>query len=248
MSTDAATRLPATATPARRAVFITLRVLVAAAILAALVVTFTGSSADWTAAGYPDRATLVTNFWSYFTVDSNVGSVVVLLIGAVLLVRGQVPDPGWFSILRASVVAYMTVTGVVYNLLLRGVSVSGAAQDVQWTNEVLHVVGPIYLVLDWLLAPGRRPIEWKRLAVILTFPLVWTIYSLVRGPFVYDQVRVRDSWYPYPFLDPTVSANGYLSVAFYVIMITVLFGVVGSLIVWISRRGTNPTPSGILAE
>jgi len=64
MSTDAATRLPSTATPARRAVLITLRVLVAAAILAALVVTFTGSSADWTAAGYPDRATLVTNFWS----------------------------------------------------------------------------------------------------------------------------------------------------------------------------------------
>ena len=240
MTTDAVSRSATSHTPARRAVFIVARLLVAAAIIAALAVTFAGSWADWTSVGYPDLGTLVTNFWSYFTVESNAIAAVVLLIGVVVLARGRVSDPNWYGILRGCTVVFMAVTGVVYNLLLRGVAVSGAAEDPHpWTNEVLHVVGPIYLVLDWLLAPGRRPLEWKRLAVILSFPLVWVVYTLVRGPLVYDQVRAQDAWYPYPFLNPGLSPNGYLSVTFYVILTAVVFGAVGSLVIWVSRRGAS---------
>ena len=252
MSTDAVTRSPETVSFARRAAFIALRLLVAGAIVAALVVTFSSSSAAWNTAGYPDRATLITNFWSFFTVESNAGAAVVLTIGAILLLTSKNPavaDPRWYNLLRACIATYMTITGIVYNLLLRGVAVSGAAEDPHpWTNEVLHVIGPIYLVLDWVLAPGRRPVPWKRIAVILALPLAWTVYTLLRGPLVFDQVRERETWYPYPFLDPSLSANGYLSVGFYVIMITILFGVVGSLVVWVSRRGIPRSNSGILAE
>ena len=237
MSPDAETRSRPAERSLRRAVFIVTRLLVAATIVAALVTTFSGSWSDWTRAGYPDLGTLVTNFWSYFTVESNAAAAVVLLAGAILLIRGRSNDPAWFTLLRGCVVAYMTVTGIVYNLLLRGVPVSGAAlEPFAWTNEVLHVLGPVYLILDWLLAPGRRPLQWNRIAVILTFPLVWVVYSLVRGPLVYDQVLVRQTWYPYPFLNPALSQNGYLSVAFYVILISVVFGGVGALVIWISRR------------
>ena len=63
--------------------------------------------------------------------------------------------------LRASVTSYMAVTGIVYNMLLRGVNVSEGSV-LPWSNEVLHVVGPLLMVIDWLFAPGRRrPIEWK---------------------------------------------------------------------------------------
>ena len=242
MRTDAVSESATSPTPARRVVFIVARLLVAALLIAALAVTFAGSWADWTSAGYPDLGTLVTNFWSYFTVESNAIAAVVLLIGVVILARGNPTDPNWYAVLRGCAVVFMTVTGIVYNLLLRGVAVSGAAEDPHpWTNEVLHVVGPIYLVLDWLLAPGRRPLEWKRLAIILSLPLVWVVYTLVRGPLVYDQVRVQASWYPYPFLNPALSPNGYLSVTFYVILIAVVFGAVGALVIWISRRGQRTT-------
>ena len=173
----------------------------------------------------------------------------VLLIGAVLLIRGQVRDPGWFSILRASVVAYMTVTGVVYNLLLRGVSVSGAAQDVQWTNEVLHVVGPILMVVDWLFAPGRRRLEWRHIWIVVIFPIAWAVYTKIRGPFVDDPTLATlnpdyaGGWYPYPFLNPANSELGYVSVAFYVVLIAAVIGGVGAAIIWVSRRGRWPLPT-----
>jgi len=58
----------------------------------------------------------------------------------------------------------------------------------------------------------------------------------VRGPFVVDQVFGNDFWYPYPFLNPNASANGYLSVVFYVVLIAAVIGLVAAGVLWISRR------------
>jgi hypothetical protein len=218
-----------------RVVFIVLRLFVAIAGVAAIVATFINSSAQWEAAGYKDRATLVINFFSYFTIESNIVAAVTMFLGVILLAR-QVGDPGWYGGLRAAAVTYMVITGLVYNLLLRGITVTGAGEGIQWTNEVLHAAVPIYLVIDWFFAPGRRRMEWRHLWLILIYPIVWVAYTLIRGPFVVDQVNDVQGWYPYPFLNPVTSANGYASVAFYVILIAVLFGVVAAGVIWVSRR------------
>ena len=218
-----------------RVIFIVLRVAVAIAIAAATTTTYVVAAAEWDRAGYADRATLITNFWSYFTILSNVSAVIVLLIGAWVLLRGG-DDPGWFSVLRASVVTYMAVTGIVYNLLLRGIAVTGAGEGQAWTNEVMHVIGPLYLVLDWLFAPGRRAIDWRHVWTVLAFPILWVVYTLIRGPLVYDQVKVQWTWYPYPFLNPANSQTGYFSVAFYVVLIAAVFGLVAAGVIWVSRR------------
>jgi hypothetical protein len=218
-----------------RILFIVLRIAMAAAIIAAIITTYVNASAQWNVAGYADRTTLIVNFFSYFTIESNIFAAVVLLIGAVVLVRGA-DDPGWYAGLRAAAVTYMTITGLVYNLLLRGIPVTGAGEGAAWTNEVLHLIGPIYLVVDWFFAPGRRRLEWRHLWYILIFPIAWVAYTLIRAPFVFDQVKDVQGWYPYPFLNPAISANGYLSVAFYVIMIAVMFSVVAAGVIWVSRR------------
>ena len=41
----------------------------------------------------------------------------------------------------------MVVTGVVYNLLLRGI-VLDQGTTVPWSNEVMHLVGPAFMLLD----------------------------------------------------------------------------------------------------
>ncbi|MFF2369077.1 Pr6Pr family membrane protein [Agromyces sp. NPDC058110] len=220
-----------------------LRVAVAVAIIAAIVVTYQGSSGFWRAEAFEDLVTLNVNFFSYFTIESNLLATVVLLIGAGLAVAGRLPDPGWFAVLRACATTYMAITGIVYNLLLRGIPVTGGGDSQPWTNEVMHVVAPVFLVLDWLLAPGRRRLEWSRIWVILAFPIVWVAYTLLRGPLVFDQVKAVQSWYPYPFLNPAVQANGYLGVAFWVVVISCAFAAVASLVVWVSRLG-RPTPEG----
>lgn len=193
-------------------------------------------------------AGLVANFFSFFTIDSNVLGVVVLGIGAVLLIVRKGDDPGWFTGLRAASVTYLVTTGVVYNLLLRNISLAQGT-TVGWSNEVLHVIAPAYLLIDWLFAPGRTPLRLRAVWGIAVFPILWAVYTLIRAPFAADPVSGKSPWYPYPFLNPQTSPNGYLSVAFYVVLIAVVILAAGYGIVWISRRwrGGRPLPDAAAA-
>jgi len=214
------------------------RLLMAALSIAAIVAQF-ASSANTLASKGGNVGAFVVNFFSFFTIDSNVLYVVVLLIGAVLLFGRSGDDPDWFTVLRAVAVTYMATTGIVYNLLLRNIPLPQGT-TVEWSNEVLHVVGPVYLVLDWFFAPGRTALRTQALWWIVSFPIVWAIYTLIRGPFAADPGTGLMPWYPYPFLNPSTSRNGYLSVSFYVILIAVVILVVGIGVVWVSRRVRRP--------
>jgi len=218
-----------------RVLFIVVRIAAAAAGIAAIVGQLITTYNVWTALGIQNRGALFVNFFSFFTIDSNVAAVVVFAVGALLLIRNQ-SDPRWFALLRASAVTYMTVTLVVYNLLLRGIELPQGT-TLAWSNEILHVVAPLLIVLDWFFAPGRRRLEWKDLRVIIAFPIVWVIYTLIRGPLAYNETAHKPTWYPYPFLDPSLSPEGYWSVLFYVILIAGAIIGTGAGVIWVSRKG-----------
>jgi hypothetical protein len=219
-----------------RILFAALRAAVAIAIVAAIVGQLMTSLAFWSDRGVTNIGSNVVNFFSFFTIESNVAAVAVLAVGAGLLATRSGDDPEWFQVTRAAVVSYMVVTGVVYNLLLRGIELPQGA-TLGWSNEIVHAVAPAYLLLDWILAPGRRAIPARRIGTILVYPLVWVVYTLVRAPFVTDQVYNTDYWYPYPFLNPNSSAQGYISVAFYVVLIAAVIGLTAAGVLWLSRRG-----------
>ena len=172
--------------------------------------------------GEHHTGTVLVNFFSYFTIDSNTLTVVVLLVGAVRLARRATGDSHALTVARAAVTTFMVITGVVYNLLLRHIDLPQGA-TVGWSNEILHVVAPAYVVLDWLLAPGRSRLHTKDALLVLAFPLAWTAYTLLRGPFASDPFNGTDFWYPYPFLNPVTASGGYAEVAAYVAGITVVF-------------------------
>ena len=218
-----------------RPLVIVLRVLIAAAVIIAIVGQLSLSLSNWRDAGIDNPIVQVVNFFSFFTIESNVLTVVVALLGAWFLIRGDHTDRGWYLGLRAATVTYMATTGIVYNLLLRGIELPQGT-TLGWSNEILHVVAPAYMVLDWLFAPGRRPMAWKSVWPILIFPLAWGIYTLVRGPLTFDAVTGRSYWYPYPFLNPNTSPQGYVSVAFYIVLIAAVIGLVGIGVVWLSTK------------
>ena len=221
-----------------RIVFAIGRAAIAIAIVAAVVGQLNTSLAYWPAHGVTNIALSIANFFSFFTIQSNVATVAVTAIGAYLLATNTRPNPAWFNTLYAAVATYMIVTGVVYNLLLRGVELPQGT-TVPWSNEVLHVIACVWMLLDWLLAPGRSPIVSRDLWKVLVFPIVWVIYTLIRGPLTPDQMQDKTYWYPYPFLNPNLSPNGYLSVAFYIILIAVVIGITAAGVVWISRRSAK---------
>lgn len=218
-----------------RILFALLRLIFGVAIIVATVAQLVASSGFWTRVGITDLSGPYTNFFSFFTIDSNLLSAIVLLIGAVILAIRKGADPDWFSTARACAVSYMVVTGIVYNLLLRGIPLAQGV-TVEWSNEILHVIGPAYLLIDWLFAPGRTALPMKRIWVVLAFPIVWVFYTMIRGPIANDPVRKHEYWYPYPFLDPNNSPEGYATVAFYIILIAAVIGLVASGVIWIARR------------
>jgi hypothetical protein len=208
------------------------RILVAALIVLAVVAQLQNSFGYWRSHGL-DVGFQLANFFSFFTIEANVASVVVLLVGAIYAFARR-SDPRWYLLFRVIVVTYMGVTGVVYNLLLRGVELPQGV-TVEWSNEVLHVVACAYLVLDWIFAPGRVPLNWRSLRAIVIFPLVWVAYTLIRAPFTVD-VNKGKPWYPYPFLNPSLANEGYFSVFFYVVLIAGVVCGVGAAAIWVSRR------------
>ena len=156
----------------------------------------------------------IVNFFSYFTILSNLLAVVSLVGGAL---RGdRAPSRAW-DLLRGQAVVMMTVTLVVYALLLADVDVN---LDDQWVNVTVHRLFPIVVIIDWLIDPPVEPVSIRGSLVWLAFPLVWTGYTLVRGALV--------GWYPYPFLDPT--EGGYGTVAAYIVGI-LIFGAIVSAVV-----------------
>lgn len=210
-----ATREPATV--ARR-VFGVLRLIAGAAVLTAIVTQI----ADQIAA----EAFVPEEYFSYFTVQSSLINVVVLFVGAALALSRRA-DPELFTAIRMSTVAYAVVTCVVYNLLLRNLPDDGFV-GLQWPGELLHVWVPIFIVVEWVAAPGRAVLGWTRIWTAIAFPLAWLAFTLVRG--------VLTRWYPYPFLDPD-GPDGPVSVIAYVVAISASIIAVACIAIAISRVG-----------
>ena len=134
------------------------------------------------------------NFFSYFTVESNLFAVVIFLMSAQAIATKRQDKE--LESLRGAATFYMLTTGVIYNLFLTGV---GVHTPLPWVNFVLHNLFPLVVLLDWLYDRPRRTFEPKSSLIWLSFPLVYAVYTLVRGHFTH--------WYPYPFID--VAKHGY---------------------------------------
>jgi len=225
-------------------------VLAAAAIIAQLIRTLEIAHAATTEWG-AHLPTVVANFFSFFTIESNVLAVVALACGGfwALAHRGTTAEPRWLAILLMCTSTYMIVTGVVYNLLLRGIELPQGS-TVGWSNEVLHVVIPIILLADVLFAPRRRALGWGAVGIAAIFPIVWVIYTMIRANLVIAPASGKPSWYPYPFLDPA-QPGGYGAVVLYVLLIAAIIIGAAALVVWVGRLRavvSDSTADAVIAE
>ena len=211
-----------------------LRLLAAAAGVAAIVGQLVRTLSISASNGWPLVLTAV-DFFSFFTILSNLGAAIALTTGAILIWRGSRVDPAWFATLLAAVSTYMLITGIVYNALLRNIPLPQGS-TVPWSNEILHVWAPLFILLDVFFGPLRRRLSWRALWTIIAFPIVWVIYTLVRGPLVTDFRTGNPWWYPYPFLNPNLQPWGYGGVALYVVGIAAGILVLAAGVIWVGRR------------
>ena len=181
--------------------------------------------------------TVVANFLSFFTIQSNLAAAVVLAIAAIWTWgtgRDADVEPRGLAVALVCVSTYMIVTGIVYNTLLRSVALDQGV-TVPWSNEVLHVVVPVILLLDVVFAPRRRAVSWAAVWIVVIYPIAWAVYTLIRAPFIVAPATGSAYWYPYPFLDPHLVAGGYLGVTGYIVGIAIAIVGVGLLVIWTGR-------------
>jgi hypothetical protein len=175
------------------------------------------------AAANSERTGSVANFLSFFTIESNILTVVVLLVGGALDPRST----RW-AYFRGAVTLYMVITGIVYAALLSDIPVGLSSP---WINRALHQILPLVVLVDWLFRPPWPRVSAGRALAWLAFPLAYFAYSLIRGPFA--------DWYPYPFLDPR--PHGYDHVVGYALVLAVGMAV---LALAVRRVGAQRLESG----
>jgi hypothetical protein len=165
------------------------------------------------------------NFFSFFTIESNLLAIVVLLVGGLF----DPPSERW-AYVRGAATLYMVITGIVYAALLANQEVGLAAP---WVNSAMHQVTPVVLLVDWVCFPPWPRVSYRTALYWLAFPLIYFAYSLSRGAAV--------DWYPYPFLNPH-HPGGYGRVALYAIVLAVVMALLALLVNAIGRWGRRRHP------
>lgn len=159
------------------------------------------------------------NFFSFFTIESNIFAAAVFLLSAFAIAGGK--QAGHITMLRGAATLYMVTTGVVFAVLLAGIE-GVVLTAVPWDNIVLHYIMPIAVLADWIVDPPKKRIGFRRALLWMVFPLIYVAYSMLRGPLV--------GWYPYPFLDPATNGYGGVAVVSVGIVATVL------VMIWLLTR------------
>ena len=169
------------------------------------------------------------NFFSFFTIESNLFIAVIFALSACGYWRKR--PVKHITALRGAAALYMVTTGLVYVTLLTGLQES-LNTNVPWVNFVLHYFIPVVALIDWLVdRPASANLSYKVVFAWLAFPIAWLAYSVVRGPLV--------GWYPYPFLDPN-TGGGSLEVIIVCAGISILMGGMGALLVWLGTVRLSP--------
>lgn len=157
-------------------------------------------------------------FFSYFTILSNLGVIAVCVAAA--LQRGA-----WWQSPRArgAVALAIGVTGLVYVTVLAGL---WQPQGLQWwVDNALHRVVPVLYLAWWALGVAHGRLGWRDALWWLLFPLGYVAWVFLRGSVVHE--------YPYPFLD--LALHGVAGVIRNALMVTLVFMVIGALLVGVDR-------------
>ncbi len=185
----------ATARPSRhvfntaRAWHLAVVVVIAASIAIQLVLLLTGGAdANSGETGQSaDVGTRLVRLFLFFTIDSNIVVLIVSLLLALSPTRGGF----WWEALRLNALLAITVTGVVYALLLApNIHLDGWAQA---TMIGLHAISPLGFVGAWLVLGPRPRFRLATIPAAFILPAAWIIVTFVHGAIA--------DWYPYPFLD-----------------------------------------------
>jgi hypothetical protein len=178
---------------------------------------------------HPMRFTSIVNFFSYFTILSNILCALVTTFAA-LAPRSS---PGRFFArpgVATSVALYIGVTGLIYFFVLRHLWKPIGFQYA--ADAGLHYLMPPLFFIYWLAFVPKGTLRIADVLPMLIFPLAYGAYALIRGAITMA-VYPTAVWYPYPFL--SVVDLGYPRTLLNMLGVTVVFAILGLVLIAIDR-------------
>ena len=193
-----------------RAFFGVTSALVTFGLALQLALSITAESGAGSFESTPDR---IANFFSFFTVLSNIAVAVTTGLLAVRLDRRST----LFRTLRLDALVGIAVTGVVFHLTLAQLQELTGWSAV--ADFLLHTASPVVCVLGWALFGPRGHLSRRVVLLAVAAPVCWLAYALIRGELVQD--RFGKDYYAYPFMN--VPEHGYPVVLVNVSLVALLF-------------------------
>lgn len=169
-------------------------------------------------------AETILRYFGFFTILTN------LLVAISLSYLVLAPDsrPGRFfakATTLTAITVYIVVVGLVYNAVLRFLWAPQGLQKL--VDEFLHSIIPVLFLLYWMIYVPKRHLQWRLLWGWLVYPLVYCIYTLLRG--------TASGFYPYPFMN--VTGLGYPVVLRNCLYVTLLFLFFSVLFIGLGKLG-----------
>ncbi len=159
---------------------------------------------------------------SYFTMLTNI------LVALAMTLPWLAPRSKWGAFftrpsVRTAIASYIIVVSAVYYTVLRKLWHPQGWPLV--TDNIEHGIVPVLYGLDWLLFVPKQGLSAKSVLWWLIYPVCYAAYSLLHGAL--------SGFYPYPFLD--VTKLGYELVLQNMGLLTMIFAVLGLVLVGIAR-------------
>ena len=164
-------------------------------------------------AGLAAAVSRVADTLSYFTIWSNL----VVAVAMTLIALAPDKDTVWRRALHLDSLLMITVTAIVYALLLApSTTVTGWSI---FTNPLQHIAVPAVTVIVWLVWGPRVRLTVPVALTALVVPVGWIVFMLIRGAIV--------DAYPYGFVN--VATLGWGSVLATLAAILAFGAVVGAV-------------------
>jgi hypothetical protein len=176
---------------------------------------YPSQSTDASQIGYANAAGMAgalgrtIDWFGYFTIWSNILDGVVLTLLAINPHR----DSPRLRVLRIDTLMMISITGIVYAAIIAPYVTNRGWEHV--SNALLHQITPIVTIIVFIVAGPRGWFEPKKIFAALIIPIVYVIYTLLRGAVI--------GAYPYSFFN--VAKYGYTAVLINVVAIAI-FGLV----------------------
>jgi len=170
----------------------------------------------------------------YFTNQSGLMLAVLMTWGAwaaagragLVPARWRAPEPvAWFA---GAVTLYLAITGLIAHFVLDPPDPNLAATFLGLTSaQIEHQITPVAAVVDFVLFAPHRRLRLRHALLWLTYLYAYAVFALIRAELL------AEPDYPYGFID--LGELGWGGLAANIAMYSVIFAVLGCVLVGIDR-------------